>query len=199
MPDMVLAAAPERSPHKAGGWFGMMALIVTEAALFFYLLMSYYYFVLWSDGGFVPDASPTFELSAPNTVILLLSSGAVWWGEKGAPKLSPRQETVGLLGAIVLGTIFVGIQLLEWAHKPFHFNQTTYSAIYYTITGFHMVHVVVGLIVLAVTLVWSRLEQRRKGAGKTSIAIAAVYWHFVDVVWLAVFFTLYVTPYLGVR
>lgn len=199
MRELVVAVALERAPHKAGGWFGMMTLIVTEAALFFYLLMSYYYFVLWDDVGFVPNALPKFELSAPNTVILLLSSGAVWWGEKGASKSSLRQTTTGLLGAIVLGTIFVGIQLMEWAHKPFHFNQTTYSAIYFTITGFHMVHVVVGLIVLAVTLTWSWLEQRRKGAGKTSIAIAAVYWHFVDVVWLAVFFTLYVTPYLGVR
>jgi heme/copper-type cytochrome/quinol oxidase subunit 3 len=199
MPDVVVAAAPERSPHKAGGWFGMMALIVTEAALFFYLLMSYYYFVLWSHGGFVPNALPTFELSAPNTVILLLSSGAVWWGEKGASKSSLRQETLGLLGAIVLGTIFVGIQLVEWTHKSFHFNQTTYSAIYFTITGFHMVHVVVGLVALAVALIWSRLEYRRNGTGKSSVAIAAVYWHFVDVVWLAVFFTLYVTPHMGAR
>jgi heme/copper-type cytochrome/quinol oxidase subunit 3 len=99
---------------------------------------------------------------------------------------------------LLLGAVFVGVQLVEWAGKPFHFNQTTYSALYFTITGFHLAHVVVGMIVLLVLLVWSLLGyfDRRRNA---PVAIGAVYWHFVDVVWLAVFFTIYVTPYLGVR
>jgi cytochrome c oxidase subunit III len=190
---------PVGSPgRKSSGWYGMMALIVTEASLFLYLLFSYYYFALWGQGNLLPAEAPKFELSGPDTVVLLLSSVTVWWGERGVRNGSQRQLLLGLVATIGLGAIFVGVQLVEWAEKPFHFNQTAYSALYFTITGFHMAHVVVGLIVLSVLLVWSLLGyfDRKRNA---PIAIGGIYWHFVDAVWLAVFFTLYVTPYLGVR
>jgi heme/copper-type cytochrome/quinol oxidase subunit 3 len=193
------APLPVGSPgHKAGGWFGMMTLIVTEASLFLYLLFSYYYFALWGNGAFVPSPLPKFELALPDTAILLLSSLTVWWGERGTRKSSRRQIALGLIATIVLGAVFVAIQLIEWAQKPFHFNSSAYSALYFTVTGFHMVHVVVGLIILASLLVWDWLGyfDRRRHA---PFAIGAVYWHFVDVVWLAVFFTIYVTPHLGLR
>ena len=184
--------------HKASGWFGMLTLIVTEASLFVYLLFSYYYFALWGNGSFVPSPLPDFKLSVPDTALLLLSSVTVWWGERGTRTSSRRQIALGLIATIVLGVIFVGIQLVEWTQKPFHFNSSPYSSLYFTVTGLHMAHVVVGLIILVVLLVWDWLGyfDRRRHA---PLAIGAIYWHFVDVVWLAVFFTLYVTPYLGVR
>lgn len=190
---------PIGSPgRKAGGWFGMMTLIVTEASLFLYLLFSYYYFALWGNGHFVPSPLPKFDLALPDTAVLLLSSVTVWWGERGTRTSSRRQIALGLIATIVLGAIFVGVQLIEWAQKPFHFNSSTYSALYFTVTGFHMAHVVVGLIILAVLLVWDALGyfDRRRHA---PFAIGAIYWHFVDAVWLAVFFTIYVTPHLGLR
>jgi cytochrome c oxidase subunit 3 len=190
---------PVGSPgRKSGGWFGMIALIVTEASLFLYLLFSYYYFALWGSGAFVPTPLPKFDLSAPDTAVLLLSSVSVWWGERGIRRGSRRQTAIGLVVTLLLGLVFVSVQLVEWAKKPFHFNQSTYSALYFTITGFHLAHVVAGMIILAVLLIWSQLgyfDARRN----VPVAIGAIYWHFVDAVWLAVFFTIYVTPYLGVR
>ncbi len=183
--------------RRSSGWFGMMALIVTEGSLFLYLLFTYFYLALFSVGGFVPDPLPKFNLAAPD-IILLASSLTVWWGERGARQGRRGQLATGLVATLVLGTVFVGVQLLEWAGKPYHFNQTTYSAIYFTITGFHMAHVVVGMIILAALLGWSLagyFDARRNAP----VAIGAVYWHFVDAVWLAVFFTIYVTPYLGAR
>jgi cytochrome c oxidase subunit III len=195
--DIPIRPLPVGSPgRKSSGWFGMMTLIVTEASLFVYLLFSYFYFALWSSSRFLPKDLPKFGLSAPDTVILLLSSVVVWWGEKGARKGNRRQLSLGLLGGIGLGAVFVGVQLLEWAGKPYRFNSSTYSSLYFTITGFHLVHVVVGMLVLLVLLVWSLLgyfDSKRYAP----VAIGAIYWHFVDVVWLAVFFTIYVTPYLG--
>jgi len=190
---------PVGSPgHKAGGWFGMMTLIVTEASLFLYLLFSYYYLAFWSRSGFVPSPLPKFDLALPDTAILLLSSVTVWWGERGSRKSSRRQMALGLIATIALGAIFVCIQLVEWTQKPFHFNSSTYSALYFTVTGFHMAHVVAGLIILIALLAWDWLGyfDRRRHA---PFAIGAIYWHFVDAIWLVVFFTIYVTPYLGVR
>jgi len=184
--------------RKAGGWYGMLALVVTEASLFLYLLFSYYYFALWGGGRFVPEPLPKFDLAGPDTAVLLLSSVAVWWGERGMRRLSRGRTMTGLALAVVLGLAFVGVQLIEWAQKPFHFNQTSYSALYFTITGFHMAHVIVGLIILLVLLIWTQrgyFDARRD----VPIAVGAIYWHFVDAVWLAVFFTIYVTPQLGVR
>jgi heme/copper-type cytochrome/quinol oxidase subunit 3 len=190
---------PVGSPgRKSSGWYGMMALIVTEASLFLYLLFAYFYFAIWTDSGFLPAKLPTFELAAPDTLVLLTSSVAVWWGERGARKGSRTQLAIGLVVTLVLGAIFVGVQLLEWTQKPFHFNQTTYSSLYFTITGFHMAHVVVGMLVLLVLLFWS-LFGYFDAHRNAPVAIGAIYWHFVDAVWLAVFFTIYVTPYLGVR
>ena len=190
---------PVGSPgKKSSGWYGMLALIVTEGSLFLYLLFSYFYYAIWSSGHFLPTPLPKFDLAAPDTLVLLLSSVAVWWGERGARKNARGQLVAGLALTLVLSLIFVGVQLVEWTEKPFHFNQTTYSSLYFTITGFHMAHVVVGMVVLLALLVWSLLgyfDARRNAP----IAIGAIYWHFVDAVWLAVFFTIYVTPYLGSR
>jgi len=195
--DIAVRPLPVGSPgRKSSGWFGMMTLIATEASLFVYLLFSYFYFALWSDGAFLPKDPPKFNLSGPDTVILLLSSVVVWWGEKGARKGHRRQLSLGLLGGIVLGAIFVGVQLIEWSGKPYQFNSSAYSSLYFTITGFHLAHVVIGMLVLLVLLVWSLLghfDSRRHAP----VAIGAIYWHFVDAIWLAVFFTIYVTPYLG--
>ena len=182
--------------HRISGWFGMMALIVTEASLFLYLLFSYFYFALSSET-FVPAQRPKFGLSGPDTAILLLSSVAVWWGERAGRTGARGRLAGGLAAGILLGAVFIGIQLVEWAGKPFRFADSTYSALYFTITGFHLAHVAVGLCMLTLLLVWTLLGEsgpRRRGA----VAIGSVYWHFVDVVWLAVFFTIYVTPYLGV-
>jgi heme/copper-type cytochrome/quinol oxidase subunit 3 len=195
--DIRVGPLPVGSPGRnASGWFGMMTLIATEASLFVYLLFSYFYFAIWSNGAFLPRTLPKFGLSGPDTLVLQLSSVAVWWGEKGARQGDRRQLSLGLLGGIILGAIFVGVQLLEWSGKPYRLSSCAYSSLYFVITGFHLAHVVIGLMMLLVLLVWSLLDYF-DSKRHAPVAIGAVYWHFVDAVWLAVFFTIYVTPYLG--
>jgi cytochrome c oxidase subunit III len=183
---------------KSSGWFGMLGLIATEASLFVYLLFSYYYSAIWSDGPFLPAKLPKFDLSGPDTFVLLLSSVAVWWGERGARRGARTQLALGLAFAFVLGAIFVGIQVLEWHGKAFWPDSSPYASLYFTITGFHMAHVVLGLLVLAVLFVWTTLGYFDRSR-HAPVSIGAIYWHFVDAVWIAVFFTIYVTPYLEAR
>jgi len=182
--------------HKAFGWWGMVTIIMTEGSLFGYLLFSYYYFAVQYGREWLPDKLPEFRLSVPNTVILILSSVAVWWGERGIRRGSRGQLALGLAISLILGTIFVGIQLLEWHEKPFTLSSSSYGSLYFTITGFHMVHVIVGEIVLAFVLIWSLLnyfDSERHAA----VSVGGVYWHFVDVVWLAVYATLFLSPRLS--
>ena len=124
------------------------------------------------------------------------SSVAVWWGERGARLGVRRQLLLGLLAGFLLGAIFIGIQLVEWSNKPFTIASHLYGSLYFTVTGFHMAHVAVGLLILLALLLWSALGYFGP-ARYAPVSIGAVYWHFVDVVWLTVFFTFYLTPLFG--
>ncbi len=183
------------SGRNSTGWWGALCLIATEAALFAYLLFSYYYTATQYGKAWSPEPHPTLSLALPNTLILVSSSVATWWGEKGATSGKRRQHLIGFAAAILLGLIFLVIQVFEWKAKTFTIASGSYGSLYFTITGFHMVHVVVGVLILSAVFGWSAagyFTARRC----TPVLVSSAYWHFVDVVWLAVFFTFYVTPYL---
>jgi heme/copper-type cytochrome/quinol oxidase subunit 3 len=182
--------------RKGTGWWGMLTLIATEASLFGYLLFSYAFTAVQNGAGFLPPKLPALHLAGPNTAILLLSSVAVWWGERGIKCGSRGRFLLGISAAILLGAVFVAIQLLEWRNKHLTLASSAWASHYFTITGFHMAHVVLGLVGLITVLVWGTLgyfDRRRH----TGVMAAALYWHFVDAVWLAVFTTFYIAPYLG--
>jgi len=197
----VVISAPRDLPvgpigRRGLGYWGVGMLIATEAALFAYLLFAYYYTGATSPRGWVLESHPTLKLSLPDTILLLLSSVVAWIGERGILDRRRGQALIGIGGAFVMGAIFVAIQGLEWANKPFTLGASSYASLYYVTTGFHMAHVVVGLGVLAALFLWTALDYfspRRRLA----ISAGVLYWHFVDVVWLFVFFTYYVSPYLG--
>lgn len=181
--------------RRAAGWFGVLTLILTEAALFGYLLFSYYFLAIQGGSDWLPREMPSFRLSGPNTAILIISSVCVWFGEHGARQSSRWRTVLGLGAGLVLGIIFVTIQVFEWLDKPFQINSNAYGSLFFTVTGFHMAHVVAGLFVLAPLTLWSGLGYFN-AERHAPVSIGAIYWHFVDVVWLAVFFTFYITPYL---
>lgn len=182
--------------RKGTGWWGMLTLIATEASLFAYLLFSYAFTAVQNGAGFLPAKLPVLHLAGPNTAILLASSGAVWWGERAIKRGERGHFVLGFGAAIVLGAVFVAVQLLEWRNKRLTLSSSAWSSHYFTITGFHMAHVVLGLVGLTTVMVWGLLGYfgpRRH----TGVMAAALYWHFVDAVWLAVFSTFYIAPYLG--
>lgn len=199
MPEVVLdhAELPAGSIRfRASGWWGMLGLILSEGALFAYLLFSYYYVAVQQHSTPWPPTMPEFKLSLPNTVILLLSSVAVWWGERAIKAGARLRAIVGTALGLVLGIVFAGIQILEWKSKTFSISSHPYGSLYFTITGFHMAHVIAGLLLLMAVLWWMALGYF--GAFRNAaVSISAIYWHFVDAVWLTIFFTFYITPRLG--
>lgn len=176
-------------------WWGLLCLIATESALFGYLLFSYLYVAVQRGRAWLPEPHPSLLLAGPNTLVLLSSSVAVWWAEQGVKHGRRGQQLLGLALSIVLGAAFAGVQTVEWAAKPFRPWTGSYGSLFFTVTGFHMAHVLAGLGLLSVVLVWSALgyfSPRRHAA----ISMAALYWHFVDAVWIAVFSTFYLSPYV---
>jgi len=181
--------------HGLGYW-GAATLIASEAALFAYLLFGYYYSGSNALPGWLLEPRPNLALALPNTVLLVASSFVAWFGERGVHSQRRAQALIGFGGAFVMGTIFAIVQWYEWQAKHFTIGTNSYSSLYFVTTGFHMAHVLAGLFVLLALFAWTALDYfspRRR----LTVSAGVLYWHFVDIVWLFVFTTYCVTPYLG--
>ncbi|MFN2637793.1 MAG: cytochrome c oxidase subunit I [Gemmatimonadaceae bacterium] len=176
------------------GWWGMACVVATEGAFFGYLLFSYYYLASMSSNPW-PDVVPRVGLPLINTLILLASSAAVWLATRSIRRDNERSLVRWLGVAIGLGVIFISLQVVEYGREKFSMTQDAYGSLFYTITGFHGAHVIVGLVMLAFVVVRSTRGHFSR-ARHEAITNVALYWHFVDVVWLAVFTSLYLTPHL---
>ncbi|WP_333875145.1 cytochrome c oxidase subunit 3 [Methylobacter sp.] len=181
--------------RRASGWWGMLMLIATEAALFSYLLFSYFYLASQAKTTWLPIAMPSLRLALPNTIILLASSLVLWWGERAMRRGLLIRQLLAIGLALVLGMVFIVVQFLEWHLKTFSMTDNAYGSLYFTITGFHMLHVLGGILMLGVLFIWAALDYFN-AERHTPISIGVVYWHFVDAVWLAVFSSFYLYPYL---
>ncbi len=197
----VALAEPVQMPvgpigRRGVGFWGVGTLVATEAALFSYLLFAYYYTGAVSNPGWLLEPHPTLKLALPNTIILLLSSAAAWWGEHGVLRQHRPQALLGFGAALLLGSVFAVIQFFEWRAKTFQMGTSSYASLYYTTTAFHIAHLLIGLLVLACILLWTALDYfspRRR----LTVSAGVLYWHFVDGIWVFIFTTYYITPYLG--
>jgi cytochrome c oxidase subunit III len=196
----------ERRPLAVGsigtlsnGYWGMVGLIVTEAALFAYLLFAYYYHVLQPHGAAgPPTGNPSLAFAIPQTAILAVSSTAMWWAERGTRRRARWEQFAGLAVTCLLGVAFIVLEWFEWASKDFTVSSSTYGSLFFTTTGLHALHAAVGVLILFAVMVWS-LFGYFGPARNTPVAVADIYWQFVVVLWLAIFFTLYITPRLGLQ
>ena len=175
------------------GRWAMLLIIATEAMLFVYLLFAYYYLGSMAPGEFPSGGPPELKLVVPNTIILLVSSGTMYWAERGIRAGSQMRLRVGMLLTLLLGIVFLVIQGIEYSHKKFALQTNAYGGLFFTITGFHGAHVLIGLLLNVVVQVyaWRGWFTERRHLAVSNVA---TYWHFVDAVWLVVFFSLYITP-----
>jgi cytochrome c oxidase subunit 3 len=197
MSDMVA----EQQPLPVGavgrqgpGWWGMLCVIVSEASLFAYLLFSYFYYAVQIADDWMP-AHPGFIFTLPATIALIASGGGIWWGVRAASKEVRSQTLIGFLAALLLGVVFLVLQVLDWSNEPFSLRSGEWGSIFYLATGLHVVHLIVGLVALVLILAWAALgyfDARRH----TPVLIVAAYWYFVIAVGVAVFVAFNVLPYL---
>ena len=127
------------------------------------------------------------------TAVLLFSSFFIVLALYGAQKGS-RKMLVGWLSMTVLcGLFFIGMQVYEFSHfyhKGLGYSTNLFSSTFYTLTGFHGSHVTVGVIWLS-TLLYRAVKGKIPPAKALNLEIAALYWHFVDVVWIVIFPVVY--------
>jgi cytochrome c oxidase subunit III len=177
--------------------FGVLLFIVSELMLFvgfFYGLFDASVFPSASIGNVWPPKSintlDPFQLPYLNTLILLLSANCITWAHQSLLEGNYKDARQGTALTIFLGIIFLCIQAFEYYHIPFQLKEGIYPSNFFILTGFHGLHVVVGVILLSVA--WFRLKSDDL-TPKVHLGFeaAAWYWHFVDVVWLFLFVFLY--------
>ncbi|NJC34853.1 cytochrome c oxidase subunit 3 [Sphingomonas jejuensis] len=180
--------------------YGMILFIASEVMFFVGWFWAWFNFALFpSDaeavGGVWPPAGveviDAFGLPLLNTLILLCSGTTITWAHHALLHNDRASLKNGLWLTIGLGILFSAIQAYEYAHAPFAFSGLNYGSIFFMATGFHGFHVLVGTIFLIVCLVRTYRGDftPRQHFG---FEAAAWYWHFVDVVWLFLFLTIYV-------
>jgi cytochrome c oxidase subunit III len=190
-----IAVAPAEQPRSTA-WWGMMLLIATEATIFAGLLASYFFLRAaakeWPLGGIEP---PELGRISVFTVVLLASSVPLFWAEAGIRRGHVGRLRAGLLISFVLGAAFLVNQGLEYEELTFGVRDNAYTSCFYVITGLHGLHVLVGLVMN--TVVQAKAWTGRITAERHVTAqVFSMYWHFVDVVWIFVFSSLYLSPHI---
>lgn len=179
------------------GLQGMLWFILTEAMLFVALFFSYY--LLASQNPHWPlDDPPKLKLALIMLVVLLTSSGVVEWGRQRAKHGDEGKGRLALGVTIVLGLVFLGLQALEYRDHLKTLRPTTdaYGSLFYTITGIHGLHVMLGLLMLGYVLLLPHIGPGANKSPHRPLHTASLYWHFVDGVWVVIVTLLYVVPNL---
>ena len=185
------AEPPWKLPYR--GTVGMACLIVAESAIFIIFVVAYIFYIGKSLSG--PTPAQVLELPIFGTVCLLSSSITVHFALAALHKGKLRACTAWLAGTVLLGSIFLITTAREWYHLIHDCGLTIqtnlFGTTYYSLVGLHANHVVVGLIMLSLALGFCFFGLVREEHAE-KLEVLALYWHFVDAVWVVVFTVVYV-------
>ncbi|MGA7523602.1 MAG: cytochrome c oxidase subunit 3 [Acidobacteriaceae bacterium] len=184
-------AEPWTLPSR--GRVAMLSLIIGESAIFIIFVIAYIFYIGKSLSG--PTPQQVLDVPIFNTICLLSSSVTIWLAEREIDR--GRIKSFAALWAltIALGVVFIVGTGLEW-HKLIYLDGLTihtnlFGTTFYSLVGLHATHVVIGLLMLSLVLVFT-LAGRVSERHRERIQVLALYWHFVDAVWVVVFTVVYI-------
>jgi cytochrome c oxidase subunit 3 len=183
---------PEESRRTS--FVGMLMALASWTMLFVALFFAYAVLRLRAPA-WPPDGLQPLPKVLPflNTLVLLTSSVVLHFGVHPEAEERPGALRRALLGTLALGSLFLALQLAVWVplwRSGFRIDTGTYGSIFYSLTVFHAVHVLAGLVALAVLLPGAFSGRLVSGRAST-VRLSAMFWHFVDAVWVVMFVTVY--------
>ena len=211
---MTTDIAPERDHHQAHvpqpgehGWtytglsnekIGMWLFLGTECLLFGGLISTYLLYKSRVPEGEGPTPADLYDIpfTSVSSFVLLMSSLTMVLAVAAISRGDHRSTRVWLATTALLGAVFISGQVYEFTafvKEGMGFTTNVASSAFFTLTGFHGVHVSIGIIMLLTLLVMS-LRGRIPTERAETVEIVGLYWHFVDVVWIVIFTVVYLIP-----
>jgi heme/copper-type cytochrome/quinol oxidase subunit 3 len=170
--------------------------VTSEAFFFAALLLSYAYLGLFHTSGPASAHNLGVFRTGMFSIALFASSFTIWRTRVNFFKGKLNAMRWWLLGTIILGAIFIygeGSEYIDMYEQQITMSRNTFGSGFFTITGFHGVHVTLGLIMLSILLGLITFGDKEK-FGVSAFEGVEVYWHFVDGVWVFVYGTIYIIP-----
>jgi len=188
------AHAEAKAEGRPFGWYGMVFFLASEAFFFANLIAAYLYLRVEHGSSFADKEKLNIPLAGVNTVVLVGSSFVLMWALGGLRRGDNRRLAIGIALTALMGAIFLSVQGYEYmslVSDGLTPHTSIFGSAFFTLTGFHFAHVSFGVLLLLVGLFRSMrghfTEEHHFGLTATEM-----YWHFVDVVWVILFATLYI-------
>nr|AVV48239.1 cytochrome c oxidase subunit III [Escharoides angela] len=185
------------SPTARGLKIGMILFITSEVCFFFAFFWAFFHSSLAPTvelGNMWPpkNINPLYPWGVPllNTIILLSSGITVTWAHHSLLVQNRNDTIFSLVATVILGLYFTILQGMEYKETSFAMSDSAYGTTFFVATGFHGLHVMIGTTFLLICLI-RQYKSHFTQSHHLGFEAAAWYWHFVDVVWLFLFISIY--------
>jgi cytochrome c oxidase subunit 3 len=181
-----------RSSRVDAQLLGMLLFIISEVMIFGAFFTAYFFIrIAQGDTWPAPGTHLPVQVAGVNTAILVSSSFTVHWAEQSIKRGNRFGLKAGMLLTFLLGCTFLFIQINEYANIGFAPQDHAQQTIFYSLTGLHGCHVFIGLLILAAVTVRA-FRGHYSPESHRGVDVPGIYWHFVDIMWIVVFTTVYV-------
>jgi cytochrome c oxidase subunit III len=171
---------------------GMLLFIISEVMVFGAFFTAYFFIRVVAGDPWPAEGTELPKLIAGvNTAILLSSSFTMHWALESVKSDNRLGLQAGMLTTFLLGATFLFIQINEYVHVGFAPQDSAQGTIFYSLTGLHGAHVFIGLTLLAMVTVRA-FRGHFSSAEHHGVEVPGIYWHFVDIMWVIVFTTVYI-------
>jgi len=178
--------------HPDNRLFGFVVFLLSESVIFLSFFAAYIVYKT-SSLNWLPDGVTGLEIREPaiNTVVLVSSSFTIYIAEKFLHKKQLWGFRAFWLLTIAMGSYFLYGQAVEWSGLAFGFGDGVFGGSFYLLTGFHGLHVLTGVL-LQLIMLGRSFFPKEYDRGLYGIEATSLFWHFVDVIWIALFTLIYV-------
>ena len=180
-----------QSSRVEAQFLGMLLFIISEVMLFGAFFTAYFFLRVVNHDPWPAHGTELPKLVAGvNTAILVSSSFTMHWALEGARKGNRYALKAGLFTTLLLGMTFLTVQINEYVHIGFAPSDSAQATVFYSLTGLHGAHVFVGLSILLFMTIRA-FRGHFSPENHHGVEIGGIYWHFVDVMWIVVYSTVY--------
>uniref|UniRef100_B8HUR9 Oxidase aa(3) subunit 3 n=1 Tax=Cyanothece sp. (strain PCC 7425 / ATCC 29141) TaxID=395961 RepID=B8HUR9_CYAP4 len=185
-------AAAQHAEHPDYRALGLLTFLISESVMFGGFFATY--LLLRGMTAAWPPEGTEVELLVPtiNTIILVSSSFVIHLGDVAVKKNNVAGMRLWYVVTAVMGAVFLTGQLYEYLTLGYGLTTNVFANCFYLMTGFHGLHVFIGLLLILGVLWRSRRPGHYNASKHTGIEMAEIYWHFVDVIWVVLFTLIYI-------